>query len=236
MVQSFAALAASRQRGQHMSETFPKTPRNTVRRKPTRGQYDREAVHAVLDAGIFCHVGYVIDGQPFVIPTLYARDGDDVLLHGASTSRTMLHAGQHHPLCLSVALADGLVLARSVFSHSVNYRSAVLFGSGELIEEPEEKMEALRRFTEKLLPGRWEDCRPPTPVELKATAALRFTVESASAKVRTGGPHDDAEDLALPYWAGVLPLQLRYGVPQSASDLAPGIALPDYLRRIVDGA
>lgn len=218
-----------------MSEPFSQTARNTVRRKPRRGQYDREAVYAVLDAGMICHVGFVVDGQPFVIPTLYARDGEDVLLHGASTSRMLQHAGQSQALCLSVTLTDGLVLARAVFHHSVNYRSAVLFGSGRLVEDAQEKNDALLLFTEKLLPGRWQDSRPPTPTELKATAVVRVEIESASAKVRTGDPLDDPEDMALPHWAGVVPQHTSWGAPLPAADLAPGIPIPDYLRRFIDG-
>lgn len=210
--------------------TYERTPRNKVRRIPERGRYDRATIDPILDAALVCHVGIVQDGQPFVIPTLHARDGEDILLHGASTSRLIAHIGAGHPVCITVTLVDGLVLARSVFHHSVNYRSAVLFGRGALVEEPEARMAALERFTERLLPGRWADVRPPSPQEFKATSVVRVAIESASAKLRGGPPGDDAEDLALPVWAGVVPVRSALGPPEPAPDLAPDTPLPDYLR------
>lgn len=176
---------------------FPKTDKNRVRRMPNRGAYDKATIYPIVDEALLCHVGLIRDGEPVVIPTLHARRGDEILLHGASTSHLMQYAAAGHPLCLTMTLVDGLVLARSVFHHSVNYRSAVLFGRGHLVPD-EQKLEYLAYFTEKLLPGRWDDVRAPTPPELKATAIVAVTIESASAKIRTGPPKDDEEDYALP--------------------------------------
>jgi len=215
----------------HMT-TYTPTDQNRVRRLPKRGHYDSETINGIVDAALICHVSFVQDGQPFIIPTLHARDGDAILLHGASTSRLMLHAGAGHPLCIAVTVTDALVLARSVFHHSVNYRSAVVFGRGELVEDEAEKWNALERFTEKLIPGRWADARQPTPVEMKATAVVRVEIENASAKIRTGPPGDDEEDLSLPVWSGLLPIQTTFGQPEPAPDLTAGIAVPDYLRRM----
>ncbi len=210
---------------------FELTDRNRVRRLPKRGAYDHETIYNILDQAMICHVGYVQDGQPFVIPTLYARDEDRILLHGASTSRTMRHVQDGGSVCITVTLIDGLVLAKSVFNHSVNYRSAVLFGTGELITDPVEKMRAMELFTERLLPGRWSDVRPPNEVEFKATSVVAVDIESASAKVREGNPGDDEEDLALPVWSGVLPTRQTFGQPITA----PGNEqpLPDYLREFL---
>ncbi len=212
-----------------MSDSFAKSELNTVHRLPKRGAYDRETVFALLDAGLVCHVAFSMDGQPYIIPTLYARDEDAILLHGASTSRMLQHAETGAPLCIAVTHIDGLVLARSVFHHSVNYRSAVVFGCGRLVDDPAEKMAALERFTEKLLPGRWADTRSPDPNELKATSVIRVEIETASAKIRTGDPGDDEADLALPTWAGLLPMHTAFGNPIPAPNLASGIPLPDYL-------
>ena len=205
------------------------TDLNRVRRVPARGAYDRETVHAILDAALIGHVSFVVDDQPFVIPTLIARDGDELLLHGATSSRLMRHAATGAPLAVAVTHVDGLVLARSVFHHSINYRSAVLFGTARLLEEPAAKMAALRAFTERLIPGRWDDARPPNETELKATAVLALTINAASAKVRVGPPGDDEEDYALPVWAGVLPLQTSYGPPLPDGRLDPATPLPPYL-------
>lgn len=208
---------------------FKRERRNKVQRMPARGQYEREEVYRIVDDALICHVGFVVDGQPFVIPTLHARDGDTILLHGSSASRLMKHAGAGGTLCITVTQVDGIVLARSIFNHSINYRSAVLFGQGELVVGTEEKLAALARFTERLLPGRWDDAREPNRRELQATAVVAVPIDSASAKVRVGPPKDDVEDLDRPIWAGVLPLDQRYGapVPDPAGDAAN--TLPAYL-------
>ncbi|HRW10795.1 MAG TPA: pyridoxamine 5'-phosphate oxidase family protein [Caldilineaceae bacterium] len=209
---------------------FPKSDRNRVRRLPDRGRYDKATIYPIVDAALLCHVGMVDAGQPIVIPTLHARRDDEILLHGASTSRLLRYAASGAPLCITVSHVDGLVLARSVFHHSVNYRSAVLFGQGRLIEEAEEKMEALAAFTEKLIPGRWDDARKPNAVELKATSVVAVTIESASAKIRTGPPKDDEEDYALDVWAGVLPIQQYVGELQADPAARQEAPVPDYLR------
>lgn len=208
---------------------FPKTPANSVKRVPKRAAYDHETIYAIVDSAYICHVGLVQDGRPFVIPTIHARDGDTLLLHGASTSRLMRHAAAGHELCLTVTHLDGLVLARSVFNHSMNYRSAVLFGRGHLIEEPAAKMAALERFTEKLIPGRWADVRQPNETEMKATYIVAIPIETASAKVRVGPPNDEEEDLDWPVWAGVLPITPQFGAPMAAPDATAEYPLPSYL-------
>jgi nitroimidazol reductase NimA-like FMN-containing flavoprotein (pyridoxamine 5'-phosphate oxidase superfamily) len=213
---------------------FPPTDRTRLRRLPERALYDQETVYAILDAALICHVAFVQEGQPFVIPTLHARDGDRLLLHGASSSRLMRHLQAGHEACIAVTIVDGIVLARSVFEHSINYRSAVLFAAGQPISEEAEKRHALQLFTEKLLPGRWQDARQPTANELKATGVVAFPIESATAKVRTGPPEDLAEDLHLPVWAGVLPLYLTYGQPQPTPDLPADLPFPDYLQELVE--
>lgn len=211
---------------------YPTNERNKVKRVPERAAYDRETIHAILDAAIVCHVGFAEEGQPIVIPSLHAREGQSVLLHGASSSRLMRHLGRGELVCIAATLLDGLVLARAIFNQSVNYRSAVVFGRGELVTERAEKLAALQAFSDKLLPGRWDDSRPPNAKELKATAVARVTIESASAKVRTGGPKDDADDLALPFWAGIVPLRMAAGDPVAAEGLAAGTKAPHYLQAI----
>ena len=209
---------------------FPQTAQNRVRRMPTRGAYDKATIYPIVDEALICHVGLIEAEQPVVIPTLHARDGDQILLHGATTSRLLRYAATGAPLCITVTLVDGLVLARSIFHHSINYRSAVLFGCGVLIEDEAAKLAALARFTEKLIPGRWDDARMPNAVELKATAVVAVTIESASAKIRTGPPKDDEEDYALSVWAGVLPLHQSVGDLQPDERLDPAIGMPAYLR------
>lgn len=208
---------------------FTQTDKNRVRRVPNRGAYDKATIYPIVDAALICHVGLVQDGEPVVIPTLHARRDDEILLHGATTSRLIQYAAAGHPLCLTMTLVDGLVLARSVFHHSINYRSAVLFGSGQLVPD-DQKLEYLAHFTEKLLPGRWDDVRAPNAAEFKATAVVAVTIESASAKVRTGPPKDDEEDYALPVWAGVLPTRQVFGDLVADPQLREGIAVPEYLR------
>lgn len=203
-----------------------------MRRLPERGAYDRTAIDAVLDAALVCHLGFVSDGQPFVIPTLHARIGDELYVHGSSASRAVRVAGGGLPACATVTLLDGIVLARSIFEHSVNYRSVVVLGPARVVSEPEEKLAALEAFTEKLLPGRWQEARRPTPRELKATGVVALPLDEASAKIRDGGPEDgDTPDAELDVWAGVIPLRLRALAPQPADGLRPGIPVPRWARR-----
>jgi nitroimidazol reductase NimA-like FMN-containing flavoprotein (pyridoxamine 5'-phosphate oxidase superfamily) len=206
--------------------------RNRVRRLPERGRYEEAEIHAILDANFLAYAGFAVDGQPFVIPTLFGRKGNKLYLHGSAASRMLHHLENGAPACITVALTDGLVLARSAFHHSINYRSVVAFGTARKIEGDAAKNEALKIISEHLLAGRWEDVRPPKPQELKATTVLEFTIEEASAKVREGGPHDDEEDYALPVWAGVLPLAIRPGEPVPDERLKDGIALPEYLKNL----
>jgi uncharacterized protein len=204
--------------------------RTRVRRLPERGRYDREAIDAILDAGLVAHLGFVSDGQPFVIPTLHARVGDDVYVHGSSASRTLRTLSDGIAACLTVTLLDGIVLARSVFEHSMNYRSAVVLGTATTVVDREEKLSALEAFTEKLLPGRWEEARRPTPTELKATSVLRLPLDEASAKIRDGGPEDgNTPDAELDVWAGYLPLAVTALEPVPDAVLRPGIPLPQAL-------
>ena len=217
-----------------MSDHFPKTDLNQVRRVPKRGSYDKETVYDIIDTSLTCHVGLIQDGQPIVIPTILARDEDQLLLHGASTSRLMRYAASGEPLCITVTHVDGLVLARSVFHHSMNYRSVVVFGSGELIDEPTAKMNAMYRFTEKLIPGRWDDARQPNEVELKATSIVSVSLDSGSSKVRVGAPVDDEEDYALPVWAGVLPMRTVFGELDADEALPANIPVPAYLQDYAD--
>lgn len=208
---------------------FPITDENRVRRLPKRGAYDKETVYAIVDDALICHVGMIENDRPVVIPTIHARDGDNILLHGASTSRMLNHVGAGHDICITVTHLDGLVLARSVFHHSMNYRSAVLFGKGSLIEDPDEKMKALEIFTEKLIPGRWDDARQPTANESKATHIVSVEIDMASAKVRVGPPGDDDEDYALDVWAGVLPMRTVFGALDVDPLLKEDIGVPEYL-------
>ncbi|MBK8043005.1 MAG: pyridoxamine 5'-phosphate oxidase family protein [Haliscomenobacter sp.] len=197
-----------------MPSSFKKNPRNTVRRLPSRGAYDRETIYGILDAGFLCHAGFTVDGQPFVIPTAYGREGDKLFFHGSIKSRMMLELGAQIPVCVTVTLLDGVVLARSAFHHSMNYRSVVLFGQARELVEPEEKDKALYCISEQILPGRWAEVRGPNANELAATSVLEMTIDEASAKIRTGGPKDDQEDYDLPIWAGVLPVQSVYQIPE----------------------
>lgn len=209
---------------------FAPTERTQVKRLPKRGKYDRETVHSILDAGFVCHVGFSVDGQPFVIPTNYGRSGDTIYLHGSAASRMLRTLSGGVPVSVTVTLVDGLVLARSAFHHSVNYRSVVILGTARLVEDPAEKMEALRVFTEHVMKGRWDDVRQPTEQELKATTVLVLPLEEVSAKVRTGGPLDDEPDYTLPVWAGVLPLETvaKEPVPDPQRKNEP--SLPNYMK------
>jgi len=212
-----------------MADRYPPTARTRIKRLPKRAQYDREAVHQVLDAGVICHVGYVIDEQPYVTPTLYWRHGERLYWHGSSASRMLRHLKQGVRACVTVSHFDGFVLARSGFHHSVNYRSVMALGAASLVPE-EDKLAVLEDFVERLLPGRWPELRPPTRQEIKATTVLWMNLEEVSAKIRSGQPIDDEEDYALPIWAGVLPIRTTVGAPQPDPRLNPGTPLPGYLQ------
>jgi len=207
---------------------FPQTERTTLKRLPKRGVFDRDLVYQILDEGFICHVSFAVDGQPFVIPTGYARVGDELYIHGSQVSRMLRTLSSGIEVCVAVTLVDGLVLARSAFHHSVNYRSVVIFGRAALVAEREAKLAALFAFSEHVIPGRWDDVRQPTEQELKATTVLSLPLKEASAKVRTGPPIDDEEDYALPVWAGVLPLKLVAGAPVSDPRLPDTIGPPLY--------
>ncbi len=213
--------------------TFDKTDLNRVRRLPARGQYDRAIIDAIVDEALICHVAFAEAGQPFVIPTIHARMGDVIVLHGAPASRLLKHIVAGNPIAIAVTLVDGLVLARSVFHSSMNYRSAVLFGHGRILDGDDEKLAALEAITEHLARGRWIDARRPTQQELDATIVVAVAIDSASAKVRTGPPGDDEDDYALPIWAGVLPFQLQLQTPVPDPRLADDIALPTYVTNYV---
>jgi uncharacterized protein len=204
--------------------TSAPSERSRVRRAPARADYDRATIDAILDEALVAHLGFVAEGQPYVIPTLHARVGDEVLVHGSAASRMVTMLGAGLPACLTVTLVDGLVLARSAFHHSMNYRSVVVLGTARFVEGPEERERALEAFTEKLLPGRWDEVRPPTRQELKGTRVLALPLDEASAKVRTGAPVDDDEDYASDAWAGVVPLTLTPGAPVPDPLLREGIA------------
>ncbi len=202
-----------------MSE-FPVSERNRVRRLPKRASYEREVVNAVLDSEFLCHVAFVVDQHPVVIPTAYARDGDTLILHGSAASRMLRELSGGVRASISVSIVDGLVLARSAFHHSINYRSVVLFGEARLIEDPREKIAALEKFMDHLTPGRWRETRVPNDKELKGTSVLRFTIEEASAKIRQGDPVDDEADHDLEVWAGLIPMWRETGTPIAAAGLA----------------
>ncbi|MGA8541117.1 MAG: pyridoxamine 5'-phosphate oxidase family protein [Terriglobales bacterium] len=187
------------------------TPRTRVVREPQRAVYDRDTVNHILDEAFLCHVGFVVDGQPFVIPTSYGRDGDVLYIHGSAASRMLRNLDQGVPVCITVTLLDGLVLARSVFNHSMNYRSVVILGTATLVADPAEKLAALRALSEHIIPGRWDNARQPNEKELKATSVLRLPIQEYSAKVRVGPPLDDEEDYDFPTWAGVIPLEMKTG-------------------------
>ncbi|MEM6448989.1 MAG: pyridoxamine 5'-phosphate oxidase family protein [Cyanobacteria bacterium P01_D01_bin.105] len=207
-----------------------KTDKTQVKRAPKRGRYDFETVASILDAGLVCHVGFVINHQPVVIPTAYGRLDDKVYIHGAGASRLMQSLKTGIDVCLNVTLLDGLVLARSAYHHSMNYRSVVLFGKAEQVNEPNEKRLALRAFTEHVMKGRWDEVRPPNPAELASTVVLALPITEASAKIRTGPPIDDPADYDLPVWAGVLPLRKQAGSPIADPKLPVGVAVPDNIR------
>jgi nitroimidazol reductase NimA-like FMN-containing flavoprotein (pyridoxamine 5'-phosphate oxidase superfamily) len=211
----------------------PVTDRVRVRRAPHKGRYDRGTIDSVLDRGLIGHIAFVHDGQPCCIPMLYARVGDRIYVHGSRASRAMRALASGAPACLTVTLVHGLVLARSAFEHSANYESAVVFGRFDVVEDPDDRVAAFEAFTEKLLPGRWREVRPPNRKELKATTILALPIDEASAKLRFGPPDDDdSEDAALDTWAGVLPIVTSYGAPEPSPGLRPGIPPSSSITRI----
>jgi uncharacterized protein len=209
-------------------EQLSQTARTTLKRLPQRGASDRETINQILDEGVVCHVGFIVDGQPFVIPTGYARDGQKLYIHGSQASRMLRTIEQGIEVCLTVTLVDGIVLARSAFHHSMNYRSVVVFGRAAIIDDRDEKLAALRRLSEHMIPGRWEDVRQPSERELKLTTVLSLPLDEASAKIRTGPPLDDDEDYSLNVWAGTIPLHLAANAPISDDRLPPNIKVPEY--------
>jgi nitroimidazol reductase NimA-like FMN-containing flavoprotein (pyridoxamine 5'-phosphate oxidase superfamily) len=202
--------------------------RNRVRRHPERGVYERDAIAAILDEALVCHVGFVVDGQPFVIPTIHARDGDVLYLHGSPASRMLRTLAEGVDVCVTATLLDGLVLARSVYNHSMNYRSAVVLGRARAIDDAGEKLSALETIVEHVVPGRWHDARRPNEKELAATTVLALALDEASAKVRSGPPKDFDDDVELPIWAGVIPLRLVAGAAEMDAQVPEGVALPSY--------
>jgi hypothetical protein len=213
-----------------MSETQTPTARTRVVREAHRAVYDREAAYQILDEGFLCHVGFAVDGQPFVIPTSYGRNGASLYIHGSAASRMLRQMKDAVPVCITVTLLDGLVFARSIFNHSMNYRSVVILGKATLVDDPAEKLEALRLLSEHILPGRWADSRQPNERELKQTSVLRVPIEEFSAKVRVGPPIDDEEDLSFPTWAGVVPLEIKAGTPIDDPTLDQARPVPEYAK------
>ncbi len=213
-----------------MAEPYSPTARTRVTREPERGVYDRAAAYQVLDEAFICHVGFVVDNQPFVIPTGFGRSGDNLYIHGSAASRMLRNLDQGIAVCVTVTLLDGLVLARSIFNHSMNYRSVVVLGTAVAVEDPAEKLQALRALSEHILPGRWKESRQPNERELKATLVMRLPIAEFSAKVRTGPPIDNEEDYSFPTWAGVVPLQTVAGSPINDPKLNPKTLVPDYVR------
>jgi len=206
------------------------TPRSQIKRLPQRGNYDRQTIHQVLDEGLVCHVGFIANNQPFVIPTAYGRVADRLYIHGSPASRMLRTLKDGIDLCVTVTLLDGLVLARSAFHHSMNYRSVVIFGRASVVEDPEEKIAALQAFTEHVVPDRWAEVRQPTRQEVAGTLVLSLPITEASAKVRSGPPSDDESDYALPVWAGEIPLRLTAGDPIADPRLSSEIALPNHIQ------
>jgi nitroimidazol reductase NimA-like FMN-containing flavoprotein (pyridoxamine 5'-phosphate oxidase superfamily) len=211
---------------------FQPTQRTQVKRLPDRGAYDSETVFKILDEGFICHVGFSVEGQPFVIPTGYARVNDTLYIHGSAASRMLRTLAEGVQVCVTVTLLDGLVLARSAFHHSMNYRSVVMLGRAMLVSDPAEKLKALQAFTEHIVRGRWNDVRLPTEAELKATAVLALPLAEVSAKIRKGPPKDDAEDYELPIWAGVVPLSIVQAPPIADPRLKAGLEPPAYAKKI----
>jgi len=211
-------------------ESLTKTERSQIKRLPQRGEYDRQLIYSILDEGLVCHVGFAVEGQPFVIPTAYGRADDHLYIHGSPASRMLRSLQCGIEVCVTVTLLDGLVLARSAFHHSMNYRSVVIFGTASLVQDEAQKMEALRAFTEHITPGRWAEIRLPSRQELQGTLVLALPLTEASAKVRTGPPKDDEADYGLPVWAGVLPLQVAAAQPIPDPRLPADICSPAYIQ------
>ena len=209
-----------------MSELLQVTERTTLKRAPRRGSFDRETIYRILDEAFVCHVGFTIDQRPVVIPTAYARVGDDLLIHGSTVSRMLITLAMEVDVCVTVTLIDGLVLARSAFDHSLNYRSVMIFGKAKVLIDRQEKLAALRAFTEQIIPRRWDEVRPPNVQELKATTVLVLPLKEVSAKIRTGAPIDNEQDYELDIWAGVIPLKLSVGEPIADERLKEGISIP----------
>lgn len=212
-----------------MDDAFPVNERNRVRRRSQRGRYDRATVNEILDEGRVCHVAFVVDGQPYAIPTIHARIDDTLYLHGSTANRMFAALAEGGPTCLTVTLIDGLVLARSAFHHSMNYRSALVFGSASRVDRAAEKLRAFEALVERMMPGRWNDTRQPSPEEMQSTTVVRIPIEQASAKIRSGDPVDDEVDHTLDYWAGVIPIVSTPGSPTPAADLRPGLDVPAYI-------
>lgn len=210
------------------SESLPVTSRTQIRRLPQRGEYDRNTIYRILDEAFICHVGFVMDNQPFVIPTAYGRIDDRLYIHGSPASRMLRALKQEIEVCVTVTLVDGLVLARSAFHHSMNYRSVVVFGKATVVETPEEKLTALKAFTDHIIPDRWADVRQPTPQEVAGTLVLSLPLTEASAKMRSGAPNDDEADYALPVWAGEIPLKMTAATPIPDARLSSTIQPPNY--------
>ncbi len=211
-----------------MSRPYTPSERTRLVREPDRAVYDRAAAYRILDEGFICHVGFVMDGQPFVIPTGYGRDGDNFYFHGSAASRMLRRLDEGVAVCVTVTLLDGLVLARSIFNHSMNYRSVVILGTAVAVNQPKEKLEALRLLSEHIVPGRWVESRQPNEKELKATLVMRLPIEEFSAKIRQGPPLDDEADYTFPTWAGVIPLEIVAGKPIPDPKLDPALDVPIY--------
>jgi len=217
------------------NDPIPVTDRTKIKRLPQRGNYDRELIYSILDEGLICHVGFVVEGQPFVVPTAYGRMGDRLYLHGSPAGRMLRTLQQGVEVCVTVTLLDGLVLARSAFHHSMNYRSVIVFGTAMVVSDPEEKIAALKAFTNHIVPDRWEQVRPVTRQEVAGTLVLSLPLQEASAKVRSGPPSDDEADYALPIWAGELPLRTVAQPPVDDPKLTPGLTVPDSIRHYCRG-
>lgn len=212
-----------------MNEVIKTTKKTKIKRLPKRGNFDRKVIYKILDEGFVCHVGFSIDNQPFVLPTAYARVDDQLLIHGSAASRMMKSMALEINVCVAVTLVDGLVLARSAFHHSMNYRSVVVFGKAEVIRDEGEKARALQAFTQHIIPHRWSEVRPPNKKELKGTMILSLALDEASAKIRSGDPVDDEEDYAMDVWAGVIPLEVSTKEPIADARLRDGVKIPPHI-------
>lgn len=209
---------------------FEKTNRSKLNRHPERGSFDKETIYKIIDEVLYCHVSFLQDDKPFVIPTIHVRMDDKIILHGAKASRMLKHISAGNEVCISITIVDGLVLARSIFHHSMNYRSVVLFGSGEEVTDANIKFNAFHALANHIMPGRWDDARIPNKKEMDVTSVVSIKIDEASAKIRTGPPVDDAEDYDLPVWAGEVPFLKGFNLPINDPKLNPGIPVPDYLK------